>query len=133
MRALMLALILFSATARAQSFDKAFAPDPHAKPPRLDWKFVGLVSADSALMLWDETQTAHCLSHIPGCSETNGIYGPHPSPGRLYGTAIAYEVGLAVASYEIRRHGPRFLRKSWFTPMAWDIEQHAIGIATSVH
>jgi len=136
-----LAVVLFSTLCAAQGRLAAPTP-PRANPvgfhetatkksPRLDWKFVGFLAAATAANVADLVQTENCLHRIGGCSETNPAYGPHPSAAKLYGISFAIEAGYALGSYELRRHGPKPLRKSWWVPLAYVGYGHIEGIATS--
>ncbi len=133
---LFFAILIFTlpgaAQAQAITDFKFQIPDGQkSAPPRFDRKFKALAAADGVAYLWDETQTLNCLRSIPGCRETNPLYGPHPSAGRLYGLALAVDAGYFLGSWELRRHGPERLRRLWFAGAAFVIEGHIQGIAIS--
>src|SRR5208337_2793079 len=102
------------------------------KPPRFDWKFDALAAAWAAGFFADESQTLNCLKTNPWCRETNPLFGPHPSAARLYGLTLAVDGAYLLGSYELRRHGPRPLRRFWFDGMSYPTFYHISAIAGSV-
>ena len=122
-----LALILFFSTLAA-----GLDSQPK-KIPRFDWKTDALVAAWAASYFADESQTLNCLKTSPWCRENNPLFGPHPWAARLYGLALAVDGAYLLGSYEIRRHGPRPLRRIWFAGMSYPTFCHINGIAGSAH
>jgi len=101
------------------------------KIPRFDWKFDVLAAAWAAGYLADESQTLNCLKTNPFCRETNPLFGPHPSAARLYGLTLAVDGAYMLGSYELRRHGPRSLRRFWSIGMSYPTYCHLSAIAGS--
>jgi hypothetical protein len=87
--------------------------------PGLDAKFKSLLAETAAFYVTDSTQTIIHLRE-DGYRETNPLYGPHPSAARLFGLGALVDGAYVAGSYELRRHGPRRLRKLWWAPMEYE-------------
>jgi hypothetical protein len=102
-------------------------------PKGFDWKFASLTAGQVAATIWDDDQTQGCLKNVVGCRETDWIYGPRPSPVRMYGTSLALDAAFTGLSWTMRHHGPKFVRRAWEGPILFSTGSHIQAIAESVH
>lgn len=104
---------------------------PSKSTPRFDWKFDSLMLVGIASSLVDSARTENCLRNIPRCQEADPVYGPHPSAARLFGLSLAIQGAYTLGSYELRRRGPRPLRRLWMVPMNYCTALHVVAMVES--
>ncbi len=108
-------------------------PLPHPELPpahvadRTYWSWITVATISTVA---DAVSTHRCLAQ--GRSETNFLYGSHPSTGQLYGESAAILGGYAVLSYFIKKQN-RGKEPSW----AWQLVpaiftgMHGVGAASN--
>jgi hypothetical protein len=68
--------------------------------PTAEYVYLGLHTADFAI-------TAVCLDKVKHCSESNPIYGRHPSAGKLVGLWLGSSIAQATVISLIQDHNPK--------------------------
>jgi hypothetical protein len=81
----------------------------------LDTKFIVLQTLSTLALFADIETTTHALAAQPRAIELNPLFGQHPSPARVYGTAIPLHAFAFYLSYRAKKLAPR--RNVWkFAP-----------------
>lgn len=110
--------------------DRPDTPPPKLEARVLDKKFYFVIGALAAAKTADAITTERVLSR--GCHESNPLFGPYPSSGRIAGldvAAFAIESGTA---YLLKRYS----RKHRWARYAWPIapaRQTALHIYWAAH
>lgn len=106
-----------SAAAATESFHVTVAPI--AAPERSPFK--NLLILDTAAWAADTATTQAGI--LKGATEINPIFGPHPSPARLWGTSAALQGIFLYSCYLDRRAHPQ--GRFWKTMMKISSAAHA--------
>jgi hypothetical protein len=81
----------------------------------LDTKFIVLQTLSTIALFADIETTTHALAAQPRAIELNPLFGQHPTPARVYGTAIPLHAFAFYLSYRAKKLAPR--RNVWtFAP-----------------
>jgi len=81
----------------------------------LDTKFILLQALSTVALFADIQTTTHALAAQPKAIELNPLFGKHPTPARVYGTAVPLHAFAFYQSYRAKKLAPR--RNVWkFAP-----------------
>ena len=91
-------------------------------PHHVDWKFWSAIGGTGASYAADYVTSQQCQ---PRCTETNPMFGPHPSAARVAAVGGAFFAGETLLAHWMRNNRRAWLRRTWWIVPEAEMIDHA--------